>query len=210
MIAPRVARSILVIALLCHTGAVRDLDISLFRWINRWPDELEPFFRFLSEATKIWPGRILLAAVLIFCLSRPRLRTAAILGLLAFPLANECCDLLKNSLRMPRPCVELPGVLLRGDLLTSFGTASAHSANMACIAAVFWTFDRKWGLAWTLVAFFTGLSRIYTGVHYPSQVLLGWAVGAVVGRVAVFVYERFIPKKTGAEPSSAPDSSSTP
>lgn len=89
---------------------------------------------------------------------------------------------------MLRPCVELPDVHLRVDTMTSFGTASAHSANMAAVATAF-TFYFGWrAWPWWVVAFMTGLSRIYVGVHYPSQVLFGWLTGIIVaGSIAYFV-----------------------
>lgn len=171
-------------------GPVPGLDRQIFYWINGWPEFFAPLFAFLSDATKIWPGRILLALVLAYCLWQPKLRTPALIGVLCFPIANEICDILKNGLQMKRPCVELADAIVRGKALTSYGTASAHSANMACIAAAFLGFDRRWGVAWAVVAVLTGLSRIYNGVHYPSQVLFGWAVGAAVGLLAVWIVRR--------------------
>jgi undecaprenyl-diphosphatase len=65
--------------------------------------------------------------------------------------------------------------------LDSSGTSSAHSANMAAIATVMALETGRWGIPWIAVALLTGISRIYTGVHYPSQVLLGWTVGVLSG-----------------------------
>lgn len=176
------------------------LDRTIFYWINSWPEFFAPLFAFLSDATKIWPGRVLLLICLIYCLWNPRLRAAAILGLICFPIANEICDLLKNGLQMKRPSVELVDAIVRGNRLTSFGTASAHSANMACFAAAFAGFDRRWGIGWAVIAFLVGLSRIYNGVHYPSQVLLGWTVGALVGWLGVLVARRIIQSKASVAP----------
>jgi undecaprenyl-diphosphatase len=65
--------------------------------------------------------------------------------------------------------------------LDSSGTTSAHSANMAAIATVMTLEAKWWGAPWIAFAFFTGISRIYTGVHYPSQVIFGWGVGILCG-----------------------------
>jgi len=153
-------------------------DIGLFRWINEWPDAFAPFFVFLSEATKMPVGKVLFGVVGLVLLIHPKTRGATILAILALILANLTCDALKAGFQMLRPCVELQDVNLRVGKLTSFGTASAHSANMAALATVFLSRVRPLGYFWLAVAFFTGLSRIYVGVHYPYQVALGWTVGA--------------------------------
>ena len=156
------------------------LDQSVFHWINGWPEWLRPIFYFLSYATKLWYGIALLVAVLIFLVRQPRFRVPVAVAWVGVALSNETCDILKASFQMLRPCVAEATLNLRVEKLTSFGTASAHSANMAAVAAALWFVDRRWGIAWSVIALLVGLSRIYNGVHYPSQVLLGWTVGALV------------------------------
>lgn len=171
------------------------LDGALFHWINHWPEALAPWFRFLSEGNKEPVVRALLACVVVlFIVKGGRWRAAAILAVLAWLISNETCDLLKEGLRMPRPCADPvePDLILRVKRLTSFGTASAHSASMAAVASVFTALLGRWGWPWIALAFGVGLSRAYVGVHYPSQILLGWAVGAAFGLLAVWVYRRWI------------------
>ncbi|RLD09481.1 MAG: hypothetical protein DRI56_04160 [Chloroflexota bacterium] len=63
---------------------------------------------------------------------------------------------------------------------SAFGFPSGHSQNAAALwglAAAF--IGRRW--AWITaigVAFLIGISRIYLGVHFPIDVLAGWALGA--------------------------------
>jgi len=154
------------------------LDQSIFHWINGWPDFLGPLFYFLSMATKLWYGIALLVAITAFLLRQPKFRIPVGLAIISVIVGNFICDLFKKGLQWPRPCAVDPTTILRVEKLTSFGTASAHSANMAAVATVMWFVDKRWGAAWTVVAFLVGISRIYNGVHYPSQVLLGWSVGA--------------------------------
>jgi undecaprenyl-diphosphatase len=76
--------------------------------------------------------------------------------------------------------------------LDSYGTASAHAANMAAVAFVTTYFLGKWGYPWIVVAFLTGLSRIYMGLHYPSQVLLGWFCGAFSAFLVIKTWEAYL------------------
>lgn len=82
---------------------------------------------------------------------------------------------LKPLVGRPRPCVALE------DVLAPFGCAdvgsmpSAHAANAFALAAAI---GAPW--AWVL-AVFVALSRVVAGVHWPSDVLVGAAVGVVLG-----------------------------
>lgn len=172
------------------------IDVQLFRSINSWPEGLSSIFWFFSEGSK--DNRVRLA-MLVFALfmafSSPVRRTAIFQALIAFPLANGITDLLKGGLRWTRPCVDLSDIAVRVEPLTSFGTASAHSANMAAVAFVMTYYFKWWGVPWILIALFTGLSRIYVGVHYPSQVLFGWTCGVVAGLVVVKGWEWIVAKR---------------
>lgn len=96
---------------------------------------------------------------------------------------------------MLRPSVELAVLNLRVERLTSFGTASSHAANMMAIACLFLFYKRIWGYWWLGIAVFTGISRIYVGVHYPYQVLYGWFVGAAVSGILIFIEQKLRRRK---------------
>jgi undecaprenyl-diphosphatase len=174
---------------------VRQIDLQVFHWINRWPDSFNPLFYSLSEGNK-WLGvRLCLLAFLIYCLWKPKLRPAVLIALVAWPLANEICDLLKNGFQMLRPSVDVPDAIVRVNRLTSFGTASAHSANMMAVAVPFLYYARPIGIFWLGIAILTGFSRIYVGVHFPYQVVFGWFIGAAMSGVLIVAWEAWKQKK---------------
>jgi undecaprenyl-diphosphatase len=170
------------------------LDVQTFYWINGWQlGPLSPVLVFFSIALgELW-FRIALAALVIYLLVRNwRTRMTLLGAILASGLGNEITDWLKAWFAGPRPYHVLPDVISRvGEAgPQSLATASAHSANMTAVATAFWLFlGWKWGLPWVLIAFFTGLSRIYVGAHFPAQVLLGWAVGVGAGFFVYFILE---------------------
>ena len=179
------------------------LDQSVFQWINHWPQFLAPLFVILSDGIKHAPLQFLLGLVVLLMLWRGGLpRRTVIHALIAWPIANGITDLFKHGLPMPRPCVELPDVIVRAGYLDSPGTASAHSANMAAIATV-WVLmlGPRWGSIWIVIALLTGLSRIYVGLHYPGQVILGWICGIFAGWAVVSLSGKIL-----KQPSSVPTS----
>lgn len=164
-------------------------DLDLFYRVNRWPEAWAPFFRFLSEATDaLWVRLALLAVLVALIRHRPTRRGALIAGL-GWPLANAMTDVLKAAFPMPRPGNELSDAIVRVGIADSPGTASAHSANMMFVAVAFLLASGPWGIPWLVLAVLVGISRVYVGVHYPSQVLLGWLCGAVAAFVAVRTVE---------------------
>lgn len=172
-------------------------DVALFHAINGWSSRWAPLFVFLSEATKHAPGRIgLLAIAALLIAAGPTTRKAALLAILAVLVANTFADGLKVLLGMRRPCVELPDAILRVGMLDSFGSASSHAANMAALAFTFTRYFKWWGTPWIALALLTGIARIYVGVHYPSQILLGLVVGTVSAFIVTQTWQVFVRRRS--------------
>lgn len=102
-------------------------------------------------------------------------------------------DMAKSLTLRTRPFVynpdASPGEKLEIDARKSFfsGHTSISSANSYFIAKVFSDYypDSKWKpLVWTLavtIPAWTGLERVLAGKHFPTDVITGYAVGALCG-----------------------------
>jgi undecaprenyl-diphosphatase len=179
-------------------------DVALFHWVNSgWSSPiLDPIFVFFSVGIKGWPLRIAFLALFLYLIARSKeTRAAAWLAIVAWLLSNELADGLKGLFQGMRPCAELATFRLVGydKPLTSYGTISAHAASMSAIATIFFLrFRTPWTLVGFLIALLTGLSRIYVGVHYPSQVLLGWLSGALVAYVVEQTWTAWVKRRKQA------------
>lgn len=157
------------------------LDRLVFRAINGWSEAFDPGLTYFSVAHDWAYFRLTMVAVVLAMTVLGRGR-AALLSLLAFPLADALCNMAKHVVPAMRPFQILPHVTMRVGFSDSMGTASSHAGNLAAVATVVTlSAGWRWGLPWIVVAALVGLSRVYVGAHFPSQVLLGWTIGVASG-----------------------------
>lgn len=129
---------------------------------------------------------LLLAPIIIWCVNY---RLGARLGILLL-LSSYINATLKNIFMQPRPCEPRPEVCI--DEAEGYGLPSGHSQN----AIVFWGVIAHWvgtASAWIaaiLLMLLIGLSRIYLGVHFPTDVFAGWAIGIVILTIYLALGER--------------------
>jgi undecaprenyl-diphosphatase len=73
---------------------------------------------------------------------------------------------------------------------------SGHAANNMAVATVLILFYRRWGWFYLPVALSIAYARIYTGSHWPLDVLAGLILGVIIGRFAVWIMQ-FLWKQWG-------------
>ncbi|MFI9250269.1 bifunctional phosphatase PAP2/diacylglycerol kinase family protein [Streptomyces sp. NPDC053069] len=170
-----------------------DLDGRLFEaaaaW--HWPGAERVLPRLSRSANH---GVLWFATAAAMAASRtPRARRAAARGLASLSVASLAINTIgKRSVRRARPVLDpvpLVRQLKRQPITTSF--PSGHSASAAAFATGVALESPAWGAAVAPVAFSVAASRVYTGVHFPSDVLAGAALGAG----AAFLVRRLVPTR---------------
>ena len=127
---------------------------------------------------------ILIVAVFIYFKS---LRKAGILMgislLLEFLLNNL---IIKNLFARIRPYEVIDGLILLVGKAPDYSFPSGHTGSAFALAVViFMVMDRKYGIIALILASLMGFSRLYVGIHYPSDVLGGVILGVVTSVIAV-------------------------
>ena len=135
---------------------------------------------------------ILVVALAADLLTRPRLPFATVLAGAAYAIAGGLTDVLKRAFDRPRPSLVDPAVHPLVAVPHSAAMPSGHASTaFAAAVAVGLVHPR---LRWPLLALaaLIALSRVWLGVHYPTDVIAGAALGAAIAialwRVSIWVF----------------------
>jgi undecaprenyl-diphosphatase len=198
------------------------MDRKLLLLINRqWTSPALDRIMAVFSSFDLWAPLFVIGAVLILWRGSFHLRAALLVALVAAGVSDGLvCNPLKHLVGRPRPhqaisdlrMVDLakarPRLLaLSKPIKVTLSRAepgkpgrsfpSSHTANIAAVVTVAALFIRR---GWLLfpVPLLVGYSRMYTGVHWPSDVAASLVFGLLIGLVctwgAVTLWRRFAPR----------------
>ena len=147
---------------------------------QEWMDGFWTAITRLGDAGMIW---IALAIILLIPKKTRRAGRAALIALAVGALITNVA--LKNVVERIRPYETIPGLVRLIEAQPDFSFPSGHScASFAAAFALFKTLPGKrkiWKILCIVLAVLIAFSRLYVGVHYPSDVLAGILIGIFAG-----------------------------
>ncbi|MBE7504049.1 MAG: glycosyltransferase family 39 protein [Verrucomicrobiales bacterium] len=159
------------------------LDVAGFRWVNQsWANPLFDAIMPWLSGNPFFAPTLVLALVLLVSLGGVRGRVCGGLLILALVVGNVVVfEGLKEFFGRARPFVDLADARVLVGRGGSPSMPSSHAANWFLGTAILLIYYPR--TLWVMLPLAVGVSfsRVYCGVHYPSDVLAGAAVGAGLG-----------------------------
>jgi undecaprenyl-diphosphatase len=191
---------------------LHDLDTSLFLWLNghhaAWLDRsmwyistrwvwIPLYLWMLYVLFRRFPERtfLLLIVVIAVCIGFNDIVASSLFK----PMVARLRPSQDPALASLTHLVNSPdGTLYRGGL---YGFYSSHAANFSAAITLFIILAKpqRW-IALLLVAsvLLVGYSRVYLGVHYPTDILMGFFMGVLTAWAASYWFLRFAQRQNRA------------
>ncbi|MBE6679797.1 MAG: phosphatase PAP2 family protein [Ruminococcaceae bacterium] len=167
------------------------MEANILLWVqeNMRSDFLTPIVKFittLGNAGILW---IILSA-LFLCFKKTRKIGLMTSLALIFDLLSVNV-VIKNLVARTRPYEVIEGLTSLIGPQSDFSFPSGHTAaSFAFATVILLTAPKKYSIPTLVMAFLIAFSRIYLGVHYPTDILGGIVIGALCSIASYFVIKK--------------------
>lgn len=182
------------------TDFLYSIDLSILYFFNHTLSSgvLDRFFSTITNVNNWYIAYIILLGI---CWTKGgRIGKIAVFGVLLLILTSDQLGhrVIKEIFQRPRPCNVITDLLTPLGCTGSYSFPSNHALNNFAAAMFFYRIfpNLKWVLF--ITAFLVSLSRIYLGLHYPSDMLGGMIIGLLFGYLfsgAVFRIDGWFEKR---------------
>lgn len=166
------------------------LDGSVLLWIQEFLRS-DLWSWFWISVTRLGDSGFIWLTSAILMLFFKKTRKVGIAALCSIALCFIITNLgLKNIVARPRPYTQIAELMILTHPESSFSFPSGHTANSFAVALIYFRMlPKKYGIAAVVLAALIGFSRLYIGVHYPSDVIGGFLVALFTSSVVYYLYQ---------------------
>ncbi|MGB9781214.1 phosphatase PAP2 family protein [Caldanaerobacter sp.] len=123
------------------------------------------------------PAFTIFVTIFLAFFGKNSVRTSAIEALFSLVSSHLFVQFLKKKYSRLRPYMVFRDTNTFRQLLRDYSFPSGHATASFSLAMTFSMFFPNLAIIFIPVAVLVGLSRIYMGLHYPSDVLMGFLIG---------------------------------
>jgi membrane-associated phospholipid phosphatase len=183
---------------------MQDIDLSILYFFNQTlaSPAMDAVMAALTSVKWWMPVYILSGIYLIW-----KYKWRGVIVLLSAVLVVAFTDQLAQLVLKPladrlRPCADVAGQTVVEWIRLPIGMRhgpsfpSSHALNNAAVALFFGLVFRNKTVLCVLLALATlvGISRMYLGLHYPTDILGGLILGSIIGSAFALLYQRMLPE----------------
>lgn len=172
---------------------MQDLDRVIVLWLNNGVGAISALDLMIEWLVSDYLITLLLGLSLVVIwfgseepLTRVQKQIGVFVSLFSMAFANLIVLVMNIFYFRDRPFIDLDLQLLFYEPTDSSMPANSSAAFFG-LALAFYRYDKKVGRLLILIAAIHGFLRVYTGVHYPSDII----AGALIGAIAAFVGHKF-------------------
>ncbi len=165
------------------------MDGAIVRWLNDGVGRFTPLDRFMEAMVSDYLVPLFGSLVLIGLwfygtdnASRAANQVTAAIGIGSIGVANLIVAIVNALVWRSRPVLDNDLTLLFYRPTDSSFPSNAAGVGFAVATAVFLRY-RRIGLSLYALAFLWGFGRVYAGVHYPSDVIVGALIGVAAASI---------------------------
>ena len=197
---------IFIFTIIAFCASAQNFDIDLLRTINHYESDFKNhFLKNVSHSVIVFsiaaPAGVLTAGIIKH---DKKLQKDAAYMMGGFIVSSIATVGMKKIIQRDRPFITYPDIILRDDG-SGYSFPSGHTSAAFCTATSLSLLFPKWYVIAPayLYAATVGYSRMYLGVHYPTDVFAGALIGAGSAWLS-FKVEKWMDKKYNADKMVTP------
>ncbi|MBE5931967.1 MAG: phosphatase PAP2 family protein [Lachnospiraceae bacterium] len=176
-------------------GALLEWDAGVLLWIqeNMRTDLMTTI---MKGITRLGNGGCLWIALAVVLLVIGKTRKVGAMSVLSLIITFVTVNLgIKNIVARTRPYEVIDGLVNLVEKQSDFSFPSGHSAHAFAVGVVLLVMlPRKFGVPIFIISILMAYSRLYIGVHYPTDVIAGVLLGTIIAFISMFIVNKICDK----------------
>lgn len=103
-------------------------------------------------------------------------------------LSTTVAQVLKKAINRTRPFLSIDTLNVKKIDIDKYSFPSGHTAAAFSLGIMLSLFYHSIAFIFIILSFLVGISRVYLGVHYPSDILIGSLLGSTFSLLVYFLF----------------------